>query len=329
LPSGRQRQRIAAPELGIGWSLPGSGELHFSPDGKRLCAAGIIREGGPFQWFWRIHGIWDIESGNPSGMQRERLTINGSFSLLDVAPLVPWLELDSYGARFDASGRLLTILAPGRAVHHDNQRVAVDIREPVSNESVWSLPIEDSVRWTEFSRDGNRCSVTRSGSKDGAPMPALEVWDLPSRRVIWRLAGDPAARGLAATFSPDSRFLLTQPIRQLSQDSEPWFHRVVIWDALSGRAICDFPIPTQTGPFGERIKSRFVFSADGKRLASFGASSGVKIWDAASGLCLLTIGESAGIVAEAAFSGAGFLVTRTHEGAIRLWDGRGHLQTPP
>jgi WD40 repeat protein len=240
-----------------------------------------------------------------------------------VAPLVPWLELDSYRARFDDSGRILTILAPGRAVHHGHQRPAVEVRDAENSEPMWSLPAEDAIRWAEFSRDGGRCAVTRSGLKDGAPLPALEVWDLPRHRVIWRLAGDAAARGLATTFSSDNRFLLTQPIRQLSQESDPWFRRVVVWDAASGRAVCDFAIPTQSGPFGERIKSRFVFSTDGRRLVSFGASCGVKIWDTASGLCLLTLGESAGVVADAAFSEAGLLVTRNHDGAIRLWDGRG------
>ena len=115
---------------------------------------------------------------------------------------------------------------------------------------------------------------------------------------------------------------MTQPASDKGVGTEPWRHGAVIWNAETGQPICDFSPPAINGPFGEKSRPQFTFSADNSRLASFAAGDGVTIWDANAGRELLTLGEFGGVIAEAHFTRDGLLVTRSHDGAIAVWDGR-------
>jgi serine/threonine protein kinase/WD40 repeat protein len=321
--TGREARVLEAPILGAGWALPGFGELRFSPDGRRLAAAGLVRDGGARNEYHRVVGLWDVENGTLVLDRRERVEFTGPFAMLNSASILPAVDLDVITPRFDPKGRLLAGMLPGRALRHDSDDKALRVWNPADGELIWSLPGDEPVRWAVLSPDGRHCAVTRDGSKTSLAAPALEVWDVMENRQLWTLPGQPESRGLILTFSPDGQSLLTQPLQQ-SGDSAAvsWRNRVVIWDVATGQGRGEFRPPSLNGPFGEALKSRFVFSGDGRRLASFGAGPGVRIWDANGGRELLALDESGPVIAEAAFTADGLLLTRDPGGTIRVWDGR-------
>jgi WD40 repeat protein len=321
--SGREIRVIDAPILGVDWAIPGSGELRFSPDGRRLAAAGTVRDGGARNEYHRVVGLWDIDGGLPMVERREPLEFTRGFGLLNSASILPAVDLDVITPRFDSKGRFLAGMLPGRAIRHDADDKALRVWNPADGELVWTLPGDEPVRWAVLSPDCRYCAVTRDGSRTSLAAPALELWDVTENCQLWTLPGHPESRGLILTFSPDGLRLLTQPQRpSLDPSAERWRNRAVIWDVATGQAVNDFRPPSLNGPFGEALKSRFVFSGDGRRLASFGAGPGVRIWDASSGRELLALDETGPVVAEAVFTADGLLVTRDPDGAIHVWDGR-------
>src|SRR5205807_2396147 len=109
-------------------------------------------------------------------------------------------------------------------------------------------------------------------------------------------AGDGSVR--AAAVSRDGRrILVLRP-----GDGEGATYRAVVRDAESGQVVCSFAPASAARPYGGRAWPRFAFSADGRRLAAFGAGPGVQVWDATAGRELLVLGEGGGIVAHAAFT---------------------------
>jgi WD40 repeat protein len=326
LPSRRVRHVIPAPVLGVGWAMPGMGELQFRNDGKYLCASGVVRDGPPFNWYSRAVGVWDMETRTAQIADRERLNVSGAHTIYVAEPLVPSMELDQYRVRYRTDHRFAQLLVRGRSVEHPSPRPVVELSHWDDADQAWSPPNGESIRSASLSADGRRCIVTRSGTKDDKALPSMEVWDVDQRRLLWQLNSQSQARQLAATFSPDGRRIFTQPIHASAMAAEPWTRRAAVWDADNGQLLCDFAPPTIAGPYGEQRHSRFVFSHDGQRLASFGATKGIKIWDANSGLCLLSIGDSGGIVNDVVWTSNGLLIARDEHGAIQCWDARGQGQ---
>src|SRR5262249_19220434 len=105
--TGRESRIIEAPVLGVGWARPGYGQLRFSVDGRRLAAAGLVRDGGAVNGYHRAVGVWDVESGTPVHSWRERVEVTGAFAMLNSLPALPPLDLDMLAVRFDEGGRLL------------------------------------------------------------------------------------------------------------------------------------------------------------------------------------------------------------------------------
>jgi WD40 repeat protein len=316
LSTGRERRRFPAPALGSGWVVAGGGGLQFSPDGRRLAAAGVVRDAGGMD---RALAVWDVDSGQTVLTRRDETTAAAGYHLPETPPAVPVPGLDVFGAGFGPDGRIITHLVsskPGLG------QPAVRVWDAERNELRWSLAGDPAVRSAILSPDGRLCAVTRVTPAAGRPPAALQVWDVTANRVLWELPGVADWQGFAVAFSPDGHRLLTQPVHDSTDPAAaPWGQRAVVWNAAAGRAVCDFPPPVAAGPYGMPARSRFAFTADGRRLAALGGVPGATLWDADNGQELLTLGAADGIIAEAVFSSSGQLITRGQDGALRAWDG--------
>ncbi len=304
--TGQESLRRPAGVLGIGWASS-RGTLTFAADG-RLAAGGYVRQPLPPDQLVaaRAAVVW-APDGTILQVQTDQLAGD------DAAHAV---QGDGCIVRFDPAGRLRTLLLP-RAAPNGVDTVTVRCLDSFGPAQTWERSIPP-VKSFAATPDGRRLALAFA-----APFPALQVWDVSSTQVLWELPPVPAGVRLAATLSADGRRLLTRPAVGTAPTGAPeWARRAVVWDALTGIAVCALDPPSVPGAWNGRVVSAFAFSPDGRRLVSFGGVPGVKVWDAASGRELLTLGDDGPPVTEAAFGEDGFLITADDNGAVRAWDGR-------
>jgi WD40 repeat protein len=315
LQTGRERLRRPVPGLKAIWAEYGIGGVQFSPDGRRLAVTGINAvssfapsdASGPLR---RVLSVWDLDR-NQEVLAREYEDPN-ELVLGCVAPPVV------FGARFPVPDQPAAYVVTRTSGWKESPRYALRIQRADRDEPDWSLAADHVIGPLAVSPDGRFAAV--SAGRGQGPTPALRVWDVTANRLLWELSPDPAGRLLDLAFSPDGTRLLSVPLPNESA-GQTWQGQAVVWDAVSGREVCNFQPPVVNAPFGRRVRSRFVFSADGQRLASFGGVPGIKLWDVTSGQELLTLGGPEP-VAEAVFSADGRLIALGKNAAITVWDGR-------
>jgi WD40 repeat protein len=305
VPTGRERLRRAVPGVRAIWAEVGIGGLQLSPDGRRLAVSGMARDAGR-----RALSVWDVARGEEV-LSRQYDPTREEIANCSAPPEV-------FGARFTPDGRPFAYVVTRTSGPKESRQYALSARDADRDEPFWSLAADYAVGPLAVSPDGRLAAVSAVGGRES--VPALRVWDVAANRLLWELPADPAGSGLDLVFSPDGLRLLSVPLPDGS-GAGARRGQAVIWDAVTGQAVCTFRPPVVYSAFGQQKRPRFVFSADGRRLASFGEVPGIKLWDATSGQELLTLGGP-DPVADAAFSPAGWLVARGHDGAIRVWDGR-------
>ncbi len=153
-----------------------------------------------------------------------------------------------------------------------------------------------------------------AGSRRGE----VRVWDGESQTLHYLFQAH-TDMVFTLAFSPDERFLA----------SGSWDGTVKLWNIPSHRASpCDGASPPGALQWmGEHANVMSVaFSPDGKRIASGGRDTSVKLWDSISGTALATLCHP-GYVYAVAFSPDGkILATGDAFGAVRLWQVE---NTPP
>lgn len=156
-----------------------------------------------------------------------------------------------------------------------------------------------------LSPDGTRV-VTRT---DRDP---LELWDVPSRRLVATLAEPPGPADPVHRFSPDGR-----RIASVSKET------IRVWDAGSGREL--FTVETgHRGPISD-----FRFSPDRRRLVTASWDSTLKLWDAESGSEVALLRGHSMTVWACRFSPEGErLASRAMDGTTRLWTARARRGDP-
>jgi WD40 repeat protein len=154
-------------------------------------------------------------------------------------------------------------------------------------------------RYAVFARDSRSILV---GTKEGVAL--IEVPSGRNRSTFGPLAGSP----LAVAISPDGR-------RVAAAGRGKTGSVVHIWDAENGAEVHAIP---QTAV--EDVVA-LAYSPDGRRLASAGFDAKVKLWDAESGLELLTLSGHTSWIWEVHFSLDGRrIISCSRDRTLRIWD---------
>jgi RNA polymerase sigma factor (sigma-70 family) len=210
------------------------------------------------------------------------------------------------------------------------ERPAASATEPAP---VWNVAL---------SPDGRRLLAGAQGV--GGRPAELILWDLASRRELFRVTEPRASRSVA--FSPDGKLIATggfgtvarlfdaatgrvlRPLRGhssginavvFSPDGKTlatgsWDKTVKLWDVATGEARA-----TLTGHTAQVFG--VAYSPDGKAVASCGCDGTARVWDASSGAETAVLTGHQGVVETLAYSPDGkTLATAGWDGTLRLWD---------
>jgi WD40 repeat protein len=306
----------------------------FSPDGRRLAAAGgaIGRPG-------RVT-VWDPAAGG------------AVLSWSAHADRILSVAFSPDGTRLaTASG---DYSQPGEVQVWDAATARQLQRLTASGEPVWCVA---------FSPDGRRLAAACGGkSSRGGPLPGVvHVWDLDRGVLIQSLRRHSSpARGVA--FSPDGRWLASAgddrtvrvwdaarwtQVVELREHADSvtsvafspdgrWLasggrdQSVKLWDVKLWESRPDNPPGSlRTVRATGRVEG-VAFSADGRQFAAACDDHCIGVWDTGTGAEALTLRGHAGPVRDVAFSPDGWrLASASDDGTVKVWDATASRETLP
>ena len=276
----------------------------YSPDGKMLAVAGLIRG---------FVEIWDV-----AGRRRIKTLDPNEGHLVAFSPRGDWLASDG-GEKQIRLWRTATweLAAPltlaGSALvlkfSPDGTRLAsLSFADEVT---VWEID-----RWTVVRRiRGVRLMGSHFGAFDFSPDgKALAIGDYGHRLQVVNLASGNADVNIPEAHSQGITSVAWSPTGSIIASGSGYLGGPIrLWDAASGRLLGE--LPGHTSWICEQI-----FAADGQRLYSASADQTIRIWDVGERRCLATLRGSRDEVQGLALSPDGTtLASASRDGVVAFW----------
>jgi WD40 repeat protein/serine/threonine protein kinase len=274
----------------------------FSPDGRRLAAAGgdgvKVWDASTGQQLLDLPGYTN-GGGSAAFSPDGRLAVassDGTVKVWDTSTGQPLLSLQGHtgwvpslafigGVAYSPDGRRLAAASQDRTVRVWDARTGQQLLAFQGH--------TDYVTGVAYSPDGRR--LASAGDR------TVKVWDASTGPEVRSLQVRRSANGVA--FSPDGTRLASA-----SDDGT-----VKVWDARTGQ-----PLRSPKGHWGE--VHGVAYSPDGRRLASASGDTTVKVWDARTGQQLLALQGHTFRVWGVAFSPDGRRLASAGDWDVKVWD---------
>ena len=296
---------------------PSSGTVSVSPDGSRIATAQRL---APATGTVIEPVIWDAATGervlklsgghagnvndiqfNPDGSLVATAGEDGMVIIWDATTgrIVRSIRADDAGELGGAfnvdfspdASRVVVTTLPG-------DEATIGMFAVDTGERLFAIPLPYTVCGIDFSPDG---SLIIGGECFTDEFPTAHLWDATSGAEV-RPLGDHGGRWITwAAFSPDGTLAVT-----LGRDGGR------VWNVRTGRELVRLA--------GHAEMETADFSPDGDLVATGSADGTAKVWDARSGLELLTLSASGGALGEVRFSPDGTTLITGGTGATRVWD---------
>jgi WD40 repeat protein len=283
-------------------------QVEFTPDGRRLITFG--GEGDV--------RVWDVKTGTELLRQRFRrghhfaLSPDGKTIATGEEELFLWDweaggEPRRIGPRIRTSYGSLHFAADGKTVyaHPDHGGLSTKAFDVATGRPTEPPDLGGRVAWFSFSPDGKTVAVGYRGPPgSGEPEPTIALRDVATGKELRRLSAAP------------SRLTGAQWSRDGSRVASYAEHRMLVWDAKSGRRLSP-DLPGHDGGI-----QAITFASDGRVFTS-GHDPTVRVWDPDTGKELLHMANNTYWVPGLAVSPDGALVAANPLGnEVRVWDSR-------